>query len=530
MSLFSWGMQGHDIVPKQIAGDFEQLFRQYLPGWAVDTATNYSAAPSTQAAGVQLNRIMQSGGHSWYNTALDDLLLKINDGLGDLTVAAREAAKTQRLAALVNFLNEAQNPANIDAGGKTGGYVAFLSKRDPLLISGKGLIPDTDWMNNYHATNLSWEKVMSSGAASDVIALNPEIDPATGKLTYNGKLSGTGFFSHAASEIDGIPKMTSTEFSAKWAADNGIKMNLDGSISEGSGAIRMDRERALEYLDQEIGGHKISSVGWIPKGLLSKLSKLGPVALVAVIGSAALTATSAQAGELYDTNEAEPANRKFIATLIGEALSELAGIVAGALAGMVSLGALAIPTAIAVSEAATRFGEYLGGLFYDTFTATANAIAETVAPFFSSIAQSALDLASVIYNVVSDIADFMEEYVTGPEGLFGLQGPLFGEGAPLDFVSQYFEGESIFENKGIWAYDGFDAELEGADADDVLIHDGWGSAFGGKGDDFLIGWGPDYKHAGDQLFEEDPNTLAVRSWPALWRHNLGDGCGGQSAG
>jgi S-formylglutathione hydrolase FrmB len=81
MSLFSWGIQGHEPVTKQAWKQFKDTFTTYLPGWAVDLETNYSAAPSTQAAGVQLNRIMQSGGHSWYNTALNNLLGDLNKGL-----------------------------------------------------------------------------------------------------------------------------------------------------------------------------------------------------------------------------------------------------------------------------------------------------------------------------------------------------------------------------------------------------------------------------------------------------------------
>ncbi|MCP4182478.1 MAG: hypothetical protein GY761_04075, partial [Hyphomicrobiales bacterium] len=504
--------QGHDFIPNQIAIKFEEVFDEYLPDWSVNGKYNYSAAPSTQKAAVQMGRVMQSGSHSWYNTALELLLNDIDDGLDGLDNAAKDLAKTERLAALVNYLDEANNPANIDPGGRTGGYVGFLSKRDPRLIKEFGLFPDTDWMNKYHTDNLTWEKIENSPAGKEVIQnLKPRV--VDGKLVYDGKLSGTGVFSEISDKFDTVEEMSASKFSSKWVndPDNNIRMHLDGSVTGKDGAIKFDSEFANNYLDQQIGGRKISSRDWIPKSFIKFLKqhaeKIGILAAVAIFLPVALSATEAQASEEYDSEKANDANRNFIVELVGEGISELAGIVVGAIAGIASFGLAAIPTAFAVAEAGLQFGKYLGGLFYDNFTDMANAMAESLAPIFSSIAETAIDLAAVLYNVISDVADVMTDYVFGVDGLFGLEGPLFGDDGPLQFASKWLGDHELLSNSGEWNYESFGELLEGTDADDVLIHDGWGEARGGKGDDILIGWRPEYKAKGDPLFEEEGSPL-----------------------
>jgi hypothetical protein len=79
MTSFSEGITGHHKLPSEIALKFAPIFTRYLPGWSVDNVSNYSAAPSVQTAAVQMQRIMQSGGHSWYNKALEGLLGKIDE-------------------------------------------------------------------------------------------------------------------------------------------------------------------------------------------------------------------------------------------------------------------------------------------------------------------------------------------------------------------------------------------------------------------------------------------------------------------
>ncbi|MCP4128104.1 MAG: hypothetical protein GY753_13710, partial [Gammaproteobacteria bacterium] len=101
-------------------------------------------------------------------------------------------------------------------------------------------------------------------------------------------------------------------------------------------------------------------------------------------------------------------------------------------------------------------------------------------------------------------------------------GPLFGDGGPLQFASQWLSDQEILANGGEWAYDGFNALLEGTDADDVLVHDGWGEARGGKGDDILIGWRPEYKAKGDPLFEEEGSPLAIKEERLVLNGEEGD--------
>ncbi|MCP4185133.1 MAG: hypothetical protein GY761_17790, partial [Hyphomicrobiales bacterium] len=287
-------------------------------------------------------------------------------------------------------------------------------------------------------------------------------------------------------------------------------MQGDKSITGNSDTVKFNKNYADNFLDQEIQGTKISTVGSMPTKLLKTLAKLGIAGAVIALSFSGANAAQAQTSEGYDNENPNDANRTFVSDLIGEALSELAGLVAGALTGVVSFGLAAIPTAIAVAEAGLEFGKYLGGLFYDNFTNMGNAIAESLAPIFSSIAESATDLATVIYNILSDVADVMSDLVFGREGLFGLEGPLFGDDGPLQFASRWLGDNELLSDSGEWAYDGFDVLLEGTDADDVLIHDGWGEARGGKGDDILIGWQSEYKAKGDPLFEEEGSPLAIK--------------------
>lgn len=74
MGLSSQGIQGHDIVPQQIGEDYSDLFRDSLPGWALDREYNYTAAASTQRAALQLETLLHSGPHKWINDALESML------------------------------------------------------------------------------------------------------------------------------------------------------------------------------------------------------------------------------------------------------------------------------------------------------------------------------------------------------------------------------------------------------------------------------------------------------------------------
>lgn len=105
MAGSSEGMQGHDIVPKEIARNFGRLFADFLPGWAVAREYNYTAAASTQRAALQLETLLHSGSHSWINDNLTKMLERL-EGLSD-------AEKTVRLGALVNYLHAAVDPANL---------------------------------------------------------------------------------------------------------------------------------------------------------------------------------------------------------------------------------------------------------------------------------------------------------------------------------------------------------------------------------------------------------------------------------
>ena len=70
---------------------------------------------------------MHSGGHSWYNNALIDLLEDIDDPVLHPDGSGRLLTNTEKLSALDNFLRQASDPANILPDSKTGGYLINLS-------------------------------------------------------------------------------------------------------------------------------------------------------------------------------------------------------------------------------------------------------------------------------------------------------------------------------------------------------------------------------------------------------------------
>jgi hypothetical protein len=74
--MSSQGIQGQDIIPLEIWNRFKPLFEQYLPGYKPNAIYNFAAAPSTQLASVQLNKLLHSGSHPWINDAIKDLFTK----------------------------------------------------------------------------------------------------------------------------------------------------------------------------------------------------------------------------------------------------------------------------------------------------------------------------------------------------------------------------------------------------------------------------------------------------------------------
>ena len=513
----SEGIVGHHLLPVAVARAFKDIIEDALPGWAVNGEHNFKATASTQKATVQLgDTIMHNGGHSWLNKALNELLMGIDDAVEHPTIPGRFLTRTEKLSALNNYLREASDPTNFLPDSKTGGYVSYLSKRDPLLIINENILPDTDYLNQYHSDNLKWDKIVGSGAGQQALSLKPRL--VNKKLVFDGTIDGDGFFSRPSDKIDTFEKLTSTEFSRKYAVDNDIKLQADKSITGNSDAVKFNKTYADEFVDREVNGVKISKIGTLPNKILNTLQKafdgvskipgIDKVLILAILTPVALSASDAQASEGYDSNQANAANRNFVAELIGETFGAISGIVSGALAGLVSFGLAAIPVAIAVAEAGTAFGKYLGGLFYDSFVGAGNALAESVAPIFGSIADSATDLAAVIYNSAAEVAETLSDFIFGLDGLFGLEGPLFGEGGPLQIASQFFFDQALLPDSGEWFYDGFDAIIEGTDRDDLLIHDGFGEAYGGAGDDILVGFRPQFIAQGDALFDTENSPLA----------------------
>jgi hypothetical protein len=127
--------QGHDLLPLEIAENekLAKLFTENLPGWSFKGEYNFKPAAATQLIAAQLDIPMQSGSHIWLNDALKKLLGDF-DKLTEAELAI--ASRTQRMAALVNFLGEAtSHDAVISGGTKTGGWINYLSKSDPDLIA-----------------------------------------------------------------------------------------------------------------------------------------------------------------------------------------------------------------------------------------------------------------------------------------------------------------------------------------------------------------------------------------------------------
>ena len=332
-------------------------------------------------------------------------------------------------------------------------------------------------------------------------ALNPRI--VNGKLDYNGKLGNTGFFSKTASETStfktyGPPgsKTASSLFSSEYAAENKIKVVQNGAVTVNGQKQAYDEAKA--FLQQKLAnGRTIGWYGTIPGKVVSaigkNIGKLGVGVALAALFVAAGPANNAQAATGYDTTKNTAANRTFISEVVGTVAGQLGGLIAGALTVSPAGGLSLYLQQLRFTKIATQFGKYLGGLFYDTFTEMGNAAAEKLAPLFAPIATAIVEFPTALTNFISDVFNLVSDKVFGRDGLFGIDGPLFGAGGPLHFSKAFLEKKQILTNGGMWAYDGFDAILYGEDTDDVLVHEGWGSAYGGKGDDILVSLASDLR-------------------------------------
>ncbi len=121
------GIQGHDSIPREVAGRFRKFLADYLPGWSVDGAYNFGAGPSSQMGAAWLDKLLHSGPHPWTNRTVTKLLRALK-ALPKSHVFPGGTTKTTRAAALLNFLHEANDIGNFAGGSKTGGFVAFSSR------------------------------------------------------------------------------------------------------------------------------------------------------------------------------------------------------------------------------------------------------------------------------------------------------------------------------------------------------------------------------------------------------------------
>jgi hypothetical protein len=493
-------LQAHEKFPKGVFEKNKTLFNKLLPGWNPLGEYNLAPAASTQMAAKQLDLFVHSGSHSWINDGILDLI-KDNkfDGLP-------EANKRVYLAALVNFMSEAGSPEALASGGaKTGGFVAFTSKRDPELLQKFGTQPTTDQMRAYSKDFINWETILGSQAGKEIVDLN--VREVNGKLVYDGKLAGTGFFSKASTDLDSWKAYSSsTEFSSKYAEEKKIKAIPGGAVSVDGHPVKY--QEAFDTLhNKPLGnGNFISDFNKLPKTLLKKVG--GVLLTSAAVIVLSTSAEAAQNKPTYDPVKIVPENKALISEIFGVAIGGLAGTVAGVLAGAASLGVLAFPAAIGASIVGEQIGKYLGNFFYDQFPGLGNSAAEWIAPILAPVANFAVDSASAIYGFVSDALEYIQDQITGPEGLFGLNGPLFGDGGPLERLVDYVQKKGFLQDDGEWRYDSFDSILRGNDGDDWLIHDGWGEAYGEEGDDFILGVAPVFIKSGNALFDEPGSPVA----------------------
>jgi hypothetical protein len=509
-------IQGHDTIPQEVATKLAQIFADYLPGWSGIGEYNFRPAAATQLIAAQLDIPMQSGSHIWINDALTKLIGDI-DKLTPAELAI--ASKTERIAALVNFLGEASSAdVLLNRGAKTGGFIGYLSKSDPDLIAIFGRAPTTAEMRAYATNGLSWDNILGSTAGKDVLALKPRIDGATGKLIYDGKLSNGGFFSKTSTELNSGAwrNLTSSQFSEEYKALHNIQAFERGGVTVAGEAVNFGRAEAVLATVLE-DGKVISSYAKATSKLLKYLkgSALGIGVSIAAMALFAVSAEAKQTVNGYDPTQKVKENKDLIIELFATSTSGIAGLVAGALAGAATAGLLAIPVGAGASYVGDAVGRQIGAFFYDNFIEVANKLAEWATELLAPIGKGLVsvgdaigDVAGLIYNAVTNAFEYVTDLISGPEGLFGLNGPIFGAGGPLHSVVDIAQSFGFLKHNGTWAYDGFDTILYGTDGDDVLIHDGGtGQALGGKGDDVLIAIGGKALAAGDPLF--DDTTLPI---------------------
>ncbi|MEM6478740.1 MAG: hypothetical protein AAF647_06810, partial [Pseudomonadota bacterium] len=503
----SSNVQAHDLFPREFHnGAFGSALKMVLPGLSFNAEYNYSLSGSTQLSSLQLDTLLHSGSHPWINRAIRQLEAEFN--------AFPDDVKTLRAAQFMNYLREAADPGNFNTpGSATNGFVAFTSRTDPRAIEYFGGPPTRAQMENYTRGGMSWDNIINSPSGNAVQAINPRIEG--GVLKTDGIINNGGVFSRPADEIDDFrtfgaegSRAASAEANAALRGDLGIEGQADGSIKIGNDDL--DRQRHFDYLTQtEIGGRPIADYNKVSMKLFSKLGPIGLAASLVLVATSASAASNAQAQDSYTTETPTPANKAFLADLIGEVTGEITGIVAGALAGFASWGLLAIPAYVVIGEIGVQAGRAISNLFYDLFPTAANNLAESLADVITDIANGTYDLVTLVLDAIGVVFDYMADELTKPDGLFGVDGPLFGEDGPLAIFGEFLQNREILTEEGIWLWDGFDAILEGSEKDDVLIHEGWGEASGGKGNDVLLGMNPIFMRESDYLFEE-PGSEAIR--------------------
>ena len=544
----------HGVTQKSYNGSFGRFLKEFFPGYGLDAEYNFIEKATTQAAAQQLNIGMQDSNHPWIDAALAQIEKDIravyvdangnpvsaNDSNVDLVKTKAERVKLT--VGAVNFLLESNDANNLHPDGRTGGVYCYTSRSDAdaiIKFEGRPTKGDLETLfkEQYSLANMRgtaafddgynanarivdgrtvWDTPVENGGRGPLSKPWQAMYPRTDYPAFDGPRW------ELDSSLGGAKKYGSSDF----AAAANAKYNVEFVFSQdkkNTGYVKIkgtdtviDYERVKAVLETKVDGVEIQSHKFhlIPKSLLDALGNsikvgAGGLALVGVF-TTAVSAAEAQSDLNYDPAAASDTNRAFVGELTSVVIGELLGKVVTLLIPAGKFAGLTLPAKFLVMQLMDSVARGVGHDYYDQDTAGGNLLAENLAPFFADLAALSPDeiaeladgIAAQLISVVSGMMNQIEDVLFGEKGLFGIDGPLFGEGGPLYPARQIFEkfgGEADWD--GNWIIEGLDAIAEGTDGDDTMAHDGWGELRGGKGNDILVGLEPVFIKKGDQLFD-----------------------------
>lgn len=351
------------------------------------------------------------------------------------------------------------------------------------------------------------------------------------KMTYNGSLPAEfwgehrnrGFLSVTADELsthkvyelidngsNRPPFRPPTQAADDLVDSLGIKRLPNGELTGPSWLKPMDEVRA-RLLHELPDGRHVGDLHdlVVNTGNAAKLGKNIGVAVVVTVALTASAASAAQQESTYDSDQANEENRQLIAGMTGAVMAVIAEALFTKMfkgIGLFRAVALGIPVSIFAEAEGRKIGEAM----YDANPSAGKAIAEALAPILAPLGDAAEEIWDVIAPAVAGVMSDVLDLVLGSEGLFGANGPLFGEGAPLHFAVEVLEDPGLLLETGNWRYGAFDQILLGSDATDILVHSRWGEVRGGGGSDILVGSEPIFIKKGDPLFEGLDSPVAEK--------------------